>query len=90
MFRHTDSFDDSFSHNDKDYTRILKELNYFTDVLPTADKKLLFKMIDKVYYKYLRSILTYSESDTELMLSLVIALIVEQNKELSTFTQKKD
>ena len=64
------------------------ELNYFTDGLPTADKKLLFKMVNKVYYKCQRSILRYSESDTELMLSLVMALIVEQNKELSTFKKK--
>ena len=88
MFRHIDSFDDSFTQNDKDYNRILKELNYFTDGLPTADKELLFKMVNNVYYKCQRSILTYSKSDTELMLSLVMALIVEQNKELSTFKKK--
>ena len=82
MFRHINSFDDSFTQNDKDYIRILSELNYFTDGLPTADKKLLFKMVNKVYYKYQSSIHRYSESDTELMLSLVMALIVEQNKEL--------
>ena len=87
MFRHTDSFDD-FTQNDKDYNRILRELNYFTDGLPTADKELLFKMVNKVYYNCQRSILTYSESDTELMLSLVMALIVEQNRELSTFKKK--
>ena len=57
MFRHINSFDDSFTQNDKDYIRILSELNYFTDGLPTADKKLLFKMVNKVYYKYQRSIL---------------------------------
>ena len=51
MFRHIDSFDDSFTQNDKDYNRILKELNYFTDGLPTADKELLFKMVNNVYYK---------------------------------------
>ena len=79
MFRYLDTADDSFLQKDKDYNRLLKKLNNFTECLPSEDKELLLKIINEVYYKYQKSILTKSESDTELMLSTLMALLVKQD-----------
>ncbi|MDQ3084923.1 MAG: hypothetical protein M3Q77_08940 [Thermoproteota archaeon] len=79
MFRYLDTADDSFLQKDKDYNRLLKKLNNFTEYLPSEDKELLLKIINEVYYKYQKSILTKSESDTELMLSTLMALLVKQD-----------
>jgi hypothetical protein len=39
-------------------------------------------MINEVYYKYHKSILLKSESDTELMLSTLMGLLTKQNLEI--------
>jgi hypothetical protein len=88
MFRYLDPSDDTFSQKDKYYNRIVEKLKNFTEGLSSADKELLIKMINEVYYKYYKSILIKSESDTELMLSMLMALLVEQNKELTKFNKQ--
>ena len=88
MFRYLDPSGDTFSQKDKDYNRIVEKLKNFTEGLSFADKELLIKMINEVYYKYYKSILIKSESDTELMLSMLMALLVEQNKELTKFNKR--
>ncbi len=45
-------------------------------------------MVNEVYYRYEKSIITYSKSDTELMLFMLMALFVDQNKELSKFNKR--
>jgi len=82
MFRYLDAPDDSFLQKDHDYNRLLKKLRNFTEYLSSEDKELLLKMINEVYYKYHRSILMNSESDTELMLSTLIGLLTKQNLEI--------
>jgi hypothetical protein len=82
MFRYLDAPDDSFLQKDNDYNRLLKKLRNFTEYLSSEDKELLLKMINEVYYKYHRSILMNSESDTELMLSTLIGLLTKQNLEI--------
>ena len=82
MFRYLDAPDDSFLQKDNDYNRLLKKLRNFTEYLSSEDKELLLKMINEVYYKYHRSILMKSESDTELMLSTLIGLLTKQNLEI--------
>ena len=82
MFRYLDAPDDSFLQKDNDYNRLLKKLRNFTEYLSSEDKELLLKMINEVYYKYHRSILMNSESDTELMLSTLIGLSTKQNLEI--------
>jgi len=88
MFRYIDSSDNTFLQKDPGYNRIVEKLNNFAEGLSSADKKLLLKMVNEVYYKYQKSILTYSESDTELMVSMLMALLVKQNKELSKFNKQ--
>ena len=82
MFRYLDASDDSFLQKDNDYNRLLKKLRNFTEYLSSEDKELLLKMINEVYYKYHRSILMNSESDTKLMLSTLIGLLTKQNLEI--------
>lgn len=89
MFRYFDTSDDSLLQNDKNYNKIIKKLNNLTEGLSSADKKLLLKMVNEVYYKYQKSIQTKSESDTELMISTLMALLVKQNKELSELKEIK-
>jgi hypothetical protein len=45
------------------------------------------KMVSKVYYKRHKAIQTKSESDTELLLSTLIATIIEQNLEIKKLEQ---
>jgi len=82
MFRYLDAPDDSFLQKDNYYNRLLKKLRNFTECLSSEDKELLLKMINEVYYKYHKSILMNSESDTELMLSTLIGLLTKQNLEI--------
>ena len=56
--------------------------------LPSSkDKELLFEMVSKVYYKRHNAIQTKSESDTELLLSTLMATIIEQNLEIKKLEQ---
>ena len=89
MFRYFDTSDDSLLQNDQNHNKIVKKLNNLTDGLSSADKELLLKMVNEVYFKYQKSIQTKSESDTELMISTLMALFVEQNKKLSKFNELK-
>jgi hypothetical protein len=89
MFRHLDTLDDSLLQNDKNHNKIIKKLNNITDGLSSADKELLLKLVNEVYYKYQKSIQTKSESDTELLISTIMALLVAQNKELSKVNSMK-
>jgi hypothetical protein len=89
MFRYFDTLDDSLLQNNKNHNKIIKKLNNITEDLSSADKELLLKLINEVYYKYQKSIQTKSESDTEIMISTIMALLVEQNKDLSKFNEIK-
>ena len=83
MYRYIDSSDNSHLKNDETYNRIIKKLDKFMDRLHSPeDKKLLLGMVAEVYYKQHRPIRTKSESDTELLLSTLMAIIVEQNLEI--------
>ncbi len=82
MFRYLDALDDSFLQKDNDYNRLLEKLHNFTECLSSEDKELLLKTINEVYYKYHKSILMKSESDTELMLSMLMGLFTKQNLEI--------
>ncbi|MBA2267700.1 MAG: hypothetical protein H0W19_05110 [Nitrosopumilus sp.] len=44
-------------------------------------------MISEVYYKQHKAIRTKSESDTELLLSRLMAIIIEQNLEIKRLEQ---
>jgi len=83
MYRYIDASDNSHLIKDEAYDRIKKNLDGFMARLPSSkDKELLFEMISKVYYKRCKAIQTKSESDTELLLSTLMATLIEQNLEI--------
>lgn len=83
MYRYIDASDNSHLIKDEAYNRIKKNLDDFLARLPSSkDKKLIFEMVSKVYYKRHKAIQTKSESDTELLLSTLMATLIEQNLEI--------
>jgi len=88
MYRYIDASDNSHLIKDEEYNRIKKNLDGFMARLPSSkDKELLFEMVSKVYYKRRKAIQTKSESDTELLLSTLMATIIEQNLEIKKLEQ---
>ena len=83
MYRYIDSSDDSFLKNDDTYKRLKEQLNPFiSNLKPEEDKQLMLKMISNCYHKFHNSIKTKSQSDTELLLSTTMALLIEQSNEI--------
>ena len=88
MYRYIDASDNSHLIKDETYNRIRKNLDDFMARLSSSkDKELLFEMVSKVYYKRRKAIQTKSESDTELLLSTLMATIIEQNLEIKKLEQ---
>lgn len=92
MYRYIDSAEDSFLQHDKTYQRILKQLNIFLSNLESEeeDKLLILSMISNCHHKHHNSIMTKSQSDTELMLSSKLALLLEQTKEIESLEKIKN
>jgi len=73
---------------DEPYYRIKNNLDVLVARLPSSkDKEVLFGMISMVYYKRCKAVQTKSESDTELLLSTLMATIIEQNLEIKRLEQ---
>ena len=86
MYRYIDASDNSHLIKDETYNRIRKNLDDFMARLSSSkDKELLFEMVSKVYYKRRKAIQTKSESDTELLLSTLMATLIEQNLEIKGY-----
>jgi hypothetical protein len=91
VYRYIDPSDDSFLKKDKIYQRIEELLNPFISNLKSEeDKQLMLRMISKCYHKYHNSIITKSESDTELLLSTIMALLIEQSSEIERLSSIKN
>lgn len=87
MYRYIDPADDSFLNNDIIYQRILEQIYPITSNLKSEeDKKLILKMIANCYHEYHNSIRTKSESDTELLLSTIVSLLIQQSKEIESLS----
>lgn len=83
MYRYLDPSDDSFLKEDKNYQRIINQLNPFISNLNSeADKHLMLKMISNCYHKYHNSIRAKSKGDGELMLSAILSFLIEQSNEI--------
>lgn len=84
MYRYFDPTEDSFLQNDNTYQRIKELINPFiSNLKPEED---ILKMIANCYHNYYRSIGTKSESDTGLLLSTIMSLLIEQSKEIERLT----
>ena len=60
----------------------MKNLEGFVDTLNTEDKSLFIKMISECYHRFHKSIQAESANDRELFYSLIMALLIEQSKEI--------
>jgi len=88
MYRYLDSSVNSQLTKDQTFNRIIKRLDDFMARLPSPeDKKLLLEMVSEVYYKRRKAIQTKSASDMELLLSTLMAIIIEQNVEIRRLEQ---
>ncbi len=92
MYRYIDPSEDSFLKNDNTYQRILKQLDnpFISNLKSEEDKQLILKMIANCYHKYHNSIKTKSQSDTELLFSMIMALLIEQSKEIEILCSIKN
>jgi metal-responsive CopG/Arc/MetJ family transcriptional regulator len=83
MYRYFEPKDnDSFLTSDPTYRSILEKLGGFMATLSIDDKALLSKLISNCYHKHNKSIQAKSHNDIELFNSLIMALLVEQSKEI--------
>jgi hypothetical protein len=88
MYRYIDVSDNTHLIKDELYYRIKNNLDVLVARLPSSkDKEVLFGMVSKVYYKRYQAVQTKSESDTELLLSILMATIIEQNLEIKRLEQ---
>ena len=82
MYRYIDDFPCPLE-KDETFQRIMNKLNSFLDNMSSKeDKELLLRMVKEVYFKHHKSIKTNADSNTELMLSTIVALLMEHNKEI--------
>ena len=80
MYRNIDDFP---LEKDGTFQRIMNKLNSFLDNMsPKEDKELFLRMVKEAYFKHNKSIKTNADSNTELMLSTIMALLIEENKEI--------
>ena len=91
MYRYLDPGEDSFLQNDETYQRIIEQLNPFLSNLESEeDKRLLLRMISNCYHKHHNSIRTKSQSDTELIFSTMLAVLLEHTKEIESLEKIKN
>ena len=68
---------------DETFQRIINKLIGFLDNMSLKeDKELLLRMVKEAYFNHYKSINTKSDSNTEIMLSTIMALLIEHNKEI--------
>jgi hypothetical protein len=80
MYRYINDFP---LEKDETFQRIMNKLTGFLDNTSLKeDKELLLRMVKEVYFKHDKSIKTNADSSTELMLSTIMALLIEHNKEI--------
>ena len=83
MYRYINASDNTHLIKDEPYYRIKNNLDVLVARLPSSKvKEVFFGMVSKVYYKRCKAIQTKSESDTELLLSTLMATLIEQNLEI--------
>jgi hypothetical protein len=82
MYRCFDHSDDSFLQKDETYQRIVEQLDSFILNLELEDRQLALKMISNCYHEFHNSIKTKSQSDTELLASTTMTLLIEQSNKI--------
>jgi phosphoribulokinase len=90
MYKYIDQSDSSHLQSEELYKTIRRKLNDFINyILSSKDKKWLLIMINEVYHKRYKSIRANSDNDTEVMLAMIMALLIEHNKEVKRLKEEK-
>jgi len=83
IYRYLDpNENESYLKEDQIYAKLMKILDIFMAALPLEDKNLFSKMISEYYHKHFKAIQSKSQSDTELLFMLLMALLVDQNSDI--------
>ena len=76
MYRY---FDNSETPKDKDYQKIMDQIDGFMEHLPSEeDRQLLLKMVSNSYRKHYGAIKSMEKDDPDLITQLIMALLVDQ------------
>lgn len=77
MYRYLDNIG---TPKDKDYQKIMGQLNGLMEHLPSEeDRRLLSNMVSNSYRKHYGAIKSMEKDDPDLITQLIMALIVDQN-----------
>ncbi len=80
MYRY---IDDIPLERDDVFQKIITKLNdYIENISSKEDKELLLRMVKKVYLNNNKAIKAKAFDDTYLIFSIIIALLIEQSKEI--------
>ena len=71
--------DNSENPKDKDYQKIMEQLDILMEHLPSEDKHLFSKMVSECCNKHYESIKSMEKDDPDLITQLIVAMIVDQN-----------
>ncbi len=83
-------FADSETSKDKDYQKIMEQLNDLMEHLPSeVERQLLSKMVSECYYKHGEAIKSMEKDDPSLITPLIMALIVDQNSMIERLQNNK-
>ncbi len=81
-FKYIDHFDSSHLQGNEVNKTIKRKLNDFINYIPSSkEKELSLKMIDEVYHKRYKSIGAKLNNDIKVMLSMIMALLIENNRD---------
>ncbi len=76
MYRY---FDNNDAPQDKDYQKIIEQLNGFIEHLSSEeDRQLLTKMVSDIYHKHCKSIRAMERDGPSLMMPMIMALLLDQ------------
>ena len=83
MYKYFDPKDnDTFLSSDPTYCNLLRKLDGFMSTLSIDDKSLLTQLVSECYHKHHKAIQAKSHNGIELFASLIMALLIEQSKEI--------
>lgn len=89
MYRWINASDDSCLKTDEPYKRAILWLEPLMEALSEkTDKQIVNELISECYRTYRKSIVAKSKSDSELMLSLIMSILIKQDLELERFSMK--
>jgi hypothetical protein len=82
LFAYISQNQSSPSIKDNIYDKIFDHLDKFIKNMPEKDKQLLIQTVSKCYLKYQKSIKANGNSDFELIMRLLMAILLDQQLQI--------